>query len=73
MLIKLLVSALLLVQTSSFAATPSVRDTDTLLAFNDGAPAIDTVTPATEPETGKLIMIGLALMGVIAFRHQGVR
>ncbi len=72
MLIKLLVSALLLVQTSSFAATPSVRDTDTLLAFNDGPPDIHTATPATEPETEKLIMMGLALMGVIAFRRQVV-
>lgn len=72
MLIKLLVSALLLVQTSSFAATPSVRNTHPIFAFSDGAPAIHTTKPASEPETEKLIMMGLALMGVIAFRRQVV-
>lgn len=70
MLIKLLVSALLLVQTSSFAATASVHDTDLLSATDYNTAAAPTATSVTEPETDELILMGLCLMGVIAFRRQ---
>lgn len=69
-MIKLLVSALLLLQTSSFAATASVRDTDLLTATDYNTAASRTAASVTEPETNELIIMGLCLMGMIAFRRQ---
>ncbi|MDP8566825.1 PEP-CTERM sorting domain-containing protein [Methylophilus aquaticus] len=70
MFIKLLVSALLLIQTSSFAATATMFNTDPLMATDYRSTHADTAKPVAEPETEEMILMGLSLMGVIAFRRK---